>query len=181
MRRKRICEIPGYENVKDYYWVEDTGLIWSNASNKYLSLGKRYNNNKLRDEWKAGKLDKEPYYILFAGLHVENSIYPITYPVHRIVAKAFLPNPQNLPEVNHIDKNTSNNDYTNLEWIDKSKNIKLGLSKGVWQCDKNTHERIKKYDSFADVERAGFNRPNIIAVCKGRRKSAQNYFWEYDN
>lgn len=181
MRRKRIKEIPGYEKVKDYYWVEDNGQIWSDSSQKYLSLGKRYNNTKLRDDWKAGKLDKEPYYIMFVGLHVENSFYPITYPVHRIVANAFIPNPNHLSEVNHIDKNTSNNNYTNLEWISKTENIKLGLSKSVWQCDKNTHQRIKKYNSFADLERAGFNRPNIIAVCKGRRKSAQNYFWEYDN
>jgi len=84
-------------------------------------------------------LDKEPYYIIFVGLHKDNTTSVGTYPLHRIVATAFVPNPNNLPEVNHIDKNTSNNCYTNLEWIEKEKNIKLGLSKAVWQCDKQTH------------------------------------------
>lgn len=117
---------------------------------------------------------------MYVGIYRDRSNHPEALPIHRLVASAFIPNPNNYPEVNHIDKNTTNNNYTNLEWIEKADNIKLGLSKAIWQCDKNTHERIKKYNSFADAERDGFNRPNIIAVCKGRRKSAQNYFWEYD-
>lgn len=47
-----------------------------------------------------------------------------TFSIHRLVAIAFIPNPNNLPEVNHIDGNKMNNNYTNLEWISSKDNIK---------------------------------------------------------
>ncbi len=56
---------------------------------------------------------------------------PITFYAHRIVALALIPNPCNLPEVNHIDGNKENNHPSNLEWVSKSGNqthaIKMGL------------------------------------------------------
>ena len=49
-----------------------------------------------------------------------------TYQVHRLVAEAFIPNPQSLPEVNHIDENKQNNDVSNLEWCSYGYNINYG-------------------------------------------------------
>ena len=51
------------------------------------------------------------------------------YLVHRLVAQAFIPNPDNLPEVNHKDENPGNNNVTNLEWCDHSYNINYGTRK----------------------------------------------------
>jgi hypothetical protein len=48
-----------------------------------------------------------------------------TYLVHRLVAQAFIPNPNNLPFVNHKDRNKVNNRITNLEWVTSSMNMKL--------------------------------------------------------
>lgn len=51
--------------------------------------------------------------------------------IHRLVAEAFIPNPENKPEVNHIDSNRSNNDVSNLEWVTRSENMRHSYNKGI--------------------------------------------------
>lgn len=58
--------------------------------------------------------------------------------IHRLMAITFLPNPDNLSEVNHIDGNKKNNKLSNLEWISKSDNIKHAFSLGL-NCSKGTN------------------------------------------
>lgn len=57
--------------------------------------------------------------------------------LHRILAEAFIPNPSNYPEVNHIDGNKENNSIDNLEWCSKSQNIQHALSNNLITRDRN--------------------------------------------
>lgn len=124
-----------------------------------------------------------------------------SYKVHRLVAMAFLPNPNNLPEVNHKDENKQNNfvyinedgtvdlEKSNIEWCDHKYNINYGTarermvekcSKTVIQIDKNTNEIIREFPSTKEVQRQfGYDNGHISACCRGKYKTAYNYIWRY--
>lgn len=67
-----------------------------------------------------------------------------TEKVHRIVAKCFIPNPDNKPQINHVDGDKSNNDISNLEWVTQSENMKHAFSLGL--CE-NTLRAARKNGS----------------------------------
>lgn len=108
--------------------------------------------------------------------------------VHRLVALTFIPNPNNLPQVNHKDENPANNCVDNLEWCDAKYNRNYGtaiergaskISKGIIQLSKNG-DFIEEFVSAQDIQRKkGYNHWLISAVCRGVRKSAYGYLWKF--
>lgn len=99
--------------------------------------------------------------------------------IHRLVALAFLPNPNNYGYVNHKDENTKNNVVDNLEWCTNSYNLIYSKGKKVAQFTKDGH-LIEVFNSIADASRK-FNIPttHICSCCKGKRKSAGKFVWKY--
>lgn len=116
--------------------------------------------------------------------------------VHRLVALNFLPNPDDLPEVNHKDENKLNNCLDNLEWCSCKYNINYGSgilkrygarAKPVRQINAETGEIVDEFRTIEEAERVVLTsgiggkagRGNIINCCKGRRAKAYGYRWEY--
>lgn len=116
--------------------------------------------------------------------------------IHRLVAEAFIPNPQNLPQVNHKDENKSNNRVDNLEWCTQEYNTNYGtctqrisnvhkaLQKGrrVVQIDKCSQTIIATYPNSAiAMEQTGIDASAINKVCLNRPKfkTAGGYIWRY--
>ena len=107
--------------------------------------------------------------------------------VHRLVAINYIPNPNNLPEVNHIDGNRSNNHVSNLEWCDRTHNVNDYVQKGrgfyantkVCQYDL-MNNFIKEYDSFYLAgEAVNCTGENISMAVRGKSKTAKGFIWKY--
>ena len=104
--------------------------------------------------------------------------------VHRLVALAFIPNPQNLPEVDHVDERKDNNDVSNLRWVSKSENVRHSAHQQSCRINQLTldGELVKTWDSIHQIEReTGYAQGNIIQYCKGKKRSAYGFKWEYVN
>ena len=180
MKNSEWHPIPGYG---DKYLVRRDGTVKNGKTGKVLTPVK-----------KDG-------YLVVRLIH-QNKTKSVK--VHRLVAEAFIPNPDNLPVVNHIDGNKANPQFENLEWVSFSENAKhayrLGLNgvsekrrraaasvgadngrksgKAVLQMDRS-RKVIQRYPSIQEAERrTGIRRQNITRACKQENFQAGGYKWE---
>lgn len=166
-------DIKGYEGK---YQISNTGFV------KSLNF-----NHTGKEKILKNKVNRRGYcYVTIYQNGKQN------YPgIHRLVAETFIPNPNQLEQVNHIDGNKENNNIENLEWCTQTENIrhadKTGLSnhrgtiKAVEQLDLNGNV-INKFDALADAGRfLGIKgKPvGISRVIRGKRKTAYGYKWRY--
>lgn len=129
--------------------------------------------------------DKDGYSQI--GLRKNNK--KTTIKIHRLVAIHFLSNPYNLPEVNHINEDKSDNRVENLEWCNHKYNMNYGtilqrksekLSTPILQLDEYG-ELIKKWNGARDVERqTNYFQSNISRCCNGEQKTYYNFKWGYE-
>ena len=121
------------------------------------------------------------------------------FKVHREVAKAFIPNPDNLPQVNHIDGNKENCNANNLEWVTNKENCHHAIRNGLWNTAyegaKRENEKRKKsiigfycgenecYSRwFASIREAEIyiGSRHITDVLKGKRSHAKGWRFRYE-
>ena len=122
---------------------------------------------------------------------IKNGIKKDFY-VHRLVAETFIPNPDNLPQVNHKNLNKEDNSVDNLEWVTNVDNMRHRLKYGapVKRKGKNAI-KIKQYlldgtyvrtwDSLQQIQNTlGIHHSNISDCCKGVARQSHGYIWSYE-
>ena len=120
-------EIEGYPN----YLIYPDGRIWSKGGKRHKPAFKKHQNNESTG---------------YKQVSLSNSVRKIrckTYKIHRLVAIHYIPNPENKPQVNHIDGNKENNNINNLEWATNIENNNAYKSK---RKQKSGHRSIH-YDN----------------------------------
>lgn len=164
--------VVGYEG---FYEVSDSGKIFRVASGKGCIAGKEIKPSSNSAGYPVVSLCKNNK--------------PRIFKVHRIVANAFLSNPQNYEGINHKDGNKQNNSVLNLEWCSCSKNNahahRIGLNQSMLLPKRaiiGTHIETGKmieYYSIGEARRNGFHDSSISACCKGIRNKHMGYKWSY--
>lgn len=155
-------DIKGYEGL---YQVSNLGRIKSFSKRKELI--RKPTKNKKRNgylEISLFKNNKEK-----------------RFKVHRLVAEAFIPNPENKEEVNHIDGNKSNNNKNNLEWVTDKENKEHAWKNGLMNSN---HKKVKiicnetkeEFESVVECSiKMDIDRRSIFRQLKGERKTAGGY------
>ena len=168
-------DITGYEG---YYQVSSEGRVKS--LERKNSQGRTVKERILK-----GTQDKDGY--LKIGLYGSTGKQK-WFQVHRIVGEAFIQNPDENPQINHINEIKTDNRACNLEWCTCKQNINHGsrnervakaLGKPIGQY-KLDGQLIKVWPSTAMVERqTGFGQGYVSAVARGKYKQAYGYIWKY--
>lgn len=181
-------DIPEYEGL---YQASNLGRIRSLDRFVNASYGKRL----VRSQIIRQSVNNDYFYVVISKFDIS-----VHLKVHQLIARAFIPNVENKPYVNHIDGNRQNNRVENLEWVTKSENaihayrvlgrkssasgpnsINKLKSKPVSQYSKEGIF-IKEWGSICDVSRdLGIPTGNISKCCMGNRNYAGGFKWKYKN
>ena len=139
---------------------------------------------QIRNAQTGAKLKATPSSLGYLRITLQHNGRQTKRYVHRLVAEAFIPNPQNLPEVNHKDEDKANNRLENLEWCTHQYNSTYGklsdfrYNSRIPVAQKLNGETIAKFKSGIDASRATGTNPNSISrVCRGKQKTAGGYEW----
>lgn len=168
---RKIKEYEGYE-VSNYGEVRTLGLKQEYSDGRVIG--------------KPSKLLKpnaanNGYYNVFLYKNTKKKGYGI----HRLVAQAFIPNPDNLPQVNHINGNKHDNRVENLEWCNASYNQLHAVKKGLVKVHKVEQydlsgKYIKTWDSIKEITKTfKVSHTLFVKCCNNKIDSAYGYKWQY--
>jgi hypothetical protein len=193
--------IKGYENL---YEVSNIGRVKRlsttvGCGNQYVRFSRAYPETILKH--RLNKHNNSEY--TFYSVRLYNNGKWKDHKVHRLVLKAFVPNPDNKPYCNHKDGNTENNRIDNLEWVTAKENVNHAWANGLCKSfyrDANYRKKMSvatkgigckpiiqsypngrdvEWDSISDAVNAGYEKTNIHRVLNGSQRTHRKCKWKY--
>lgn len=166
-------DIQGYPN----YQVSNLGRVKSLERKVDFGVGYRTVSEKILKQY----IQNNGY--VWVGLHKNNKQKRML--IHRLVAMAFLPNPNNYKEVNHRDENPKNNNVDNLEWCTREYNENYGTKKqrrlekiSIPVVAYKDGVEVMRFSSSMEAQRNGYNQQCVRYCCRGIYKSYKGYEWK---
>lgn len=169
---KQYCQL-NWKPVEGYeggYLVSNSGLVASLHYGKFRILKQSPN--------------EKGYLMVNLTVNYKKS----TKKVHLLVANHFIPNPENKPEVNHIDGIKTNNHHTNFEWSTRKENMQHGHKIGLFDNSFDHMKigvvgreikgnRVVEFESQKQAGESGFDSTSISRCLRGIRKSHMGFTW----
>lgn len=180
---EKWCPVYGYEGL---YEVSNFGNVRSVDRRVCDKNAKRILTRKVKGRVLKPSSNKSKQGYLFVFLCKNGT--PKRFYLHRLVARAFIPNPLNLPYINHKDENPQNNSADNLEWCTQVYNINYGqrahkYSKSrmipILQIGKDGRT-VAEWESAKTAGSAlGFHAGTLTNACRGKIRSYKGFLWKY--
>ena len=172
-------DIKGFEG---YYQVSNLGRVRSLDREIYHPY------NKTISHYKGSIMKYSTRKKGYLGICLTKENKQKSFLIHRLVAEAFIPNPMNYNQINHIDEDKTNNKVDNLEWCDCKYNVNYGSCiKNMKKAKTNNTYNQKailcietgtKYFNSKHAEReTGYKARSIRAVCEGKYKTLHGLHW----
>lgn len=157
-----------YDNIETNYSVSDDGQVRNDVTNHILSQ----------------RVQQGYHHVTISVVGKSKSCR-----VHRLVAQAFIPNPDNKPYVNHIDCNRGNNVVSNLEWVTPEENSQKAVLEGRWSNSSRLKavvqyslagEKLRTFESATEAARQlNLQQGKITECCRGTRRRTGDFQWRY--
>lgn len=180
-------DIAGYEGL-----YQISNLLRIKSLERFFEVTRCGRVNKICQKEKILKCTPNGGGYYYVGLYKDNK--KTTLRLHRLIAKAFIPNPNNKPHINHINGIKTDNRIENLEWVTHSENIQHAYNTGLKTAPKGDKSATSKsvsqftkegvfiasYGSALEAMRiTGISNCHISAVIKSERPCAGGFVWKF--